>query len=157
MAEDKGQPDAIRFEREDHDVTCCCEYLCCGSTQLIMGEEEAELIKHTCCGICNSKKRGPYGELGTVDKMNACCFHGFAAASLMPGPEGTMQQCTGCGCEQGKVDMIVAKLKKRQEMRGDRAKVRMAESTLASLEELHRKVDIIMANMNLPEQAKMDR
>lgn len=53
--------------------------------------------------------------------------------------------------------MLVAKLKKRQEMRGDRAKVRLAEATMTSLQELHRKLDIIMANMDLPEQAKMDR
>ena len=59
MAEDKGQPDASRFEREDHDVTCCCEYLCCGSTTLIMGEEEAELMKRGFCGMCTAKKCGP--------------------------------------------------------------------------------------------------
>ena len=53
--------------------------------------------------------------------------------------------------------MLVAELKKRQEMRGDRAKVRLAETTLTSLQELHRKLDIIMANMNLPEQAQMER
>ena len=97
------------------------------------------------------------GELGTVDKTTTCCFQGFAAASLMPGPEGTAQ-CTGCGCDRDYVDEIVAKLKKRQEMRGDRAKVRLAETTLDSLQELHKKVDIIMAHMDLPvQQATMDR
>lgn len=49
-------------------------------------------------------------------------------------------QCTGCGCEKEKVDGIVAELKKRQAFRGDRAKVRMAESTLSSIQELNSKV-----------------
>lgn len=150
MAEDPSAPDAIRFKREDHDVTCCCEYLCCGNTKLILGEEEAELIKNTCCGLCTAKKRGPYGELGTVDSNTICCFYGFGAASLMPGPEGENYQCTGCGCEQSKVDALVAELKKRQEMRGDRAKVRLAETTLSSLQELHQKVDTMMEFMNVP-------
>jgi hypothetical protein len=159
MAEDPNQPDAIRFKREDHDVTCCCEYLCCGNTKLIMGEEEAELIRNCFCGLCSQKKRGPYGELGTVDSNTVCCFYGFAAASLMTGPEGQSYQCTGCGCEKEKVDMLVAELKKRQEMRGDRAKVRLAETTLTSLKELHQKVDMIMNHLQLevPASAQMDR
>ena len=148
MAEDPNQPDAIRFKHEEHDVTCCCEAIFCGSSRLILGEEEAELIKQSCCGICTQKKRGPYGELGTVDSESCCCFYGFGAASLMPAAEQSIQ-CTGCGCEHEKVDALVAKLKKRQEMRGDRAKVRMAETTISSLHQLHKKVDMIMEHLNL--------
>jgi len=157
MAELKGQPDAIRFQHEEMDVTCCLEYLWFGSSRLILGEEEAELVQSKCCGLCTDTKRGPYGELGTVDKHSVCCFHGFAAASLMSGPQGQVYQCTGCGCEAEKVNSIVDKLKRRQEMRGDRAKVRLAETTLESLKDLHRKMDVIMANMNIPEQTKMNR
>ena len=69
--------------------------------------------------------------------------------------ENQPAQCTGCGCQVDFVNEIVDKLKRRQEMRGDRAKVRLAETTLQSLEDLHRKMDIILQNMNLPEQAKM--
>jgi len=155
MAEDPNQPDAIRFKHEEHDVTCCCEYLCCGNTKLILGEEEAELISNCCCGICNAKKRGPYGELGTVDSAALCCFYGFGAASLMP--EGQQMQCTGCGCEKAKVDGLVAELKKRQEMRGDRAKVRLAETTVTSLQELHEKVDMIMDHLEIARPSKMER
>lgn len=157
MAEDPHQPDAIRFKAEEHDVTCCCEYLCCGNTRLIMGEEDAELKKATCFGLCVAKKRGPYGELGTVDSQTVCCFYGFGAASLMP-PESPVQ-CTGCGCEQEKVDALVAELKKRQGLRGDRAKVRLAETTVSSLKQLHQKVDMIMEHLNLqaPGTESMER
>lgn len=147
MAEAPDQPDAIRFQHEEHDVSCCCEILFCGGTQLILGEEEAELIKSCCCGICNCKKRSPYGEIGSVDSNTVCCFYGFGASSLMP--EGQETQCTGLGCEQSKIDEIVVELKKRQAMRGDRAKVRMAETTLESLKDLHQKVDMILNHLQI--------
>ena len=66
----------------------------------------------------------------------------------MPNPEQGAQ-CIGCGCDQAKVDEIVAELKKRQQMRGDRAKVRLAETTVASLNELHAKVDAIMEHLKI--------
>ena len=154
MAEAPDQPDAVRFQHEEHDVTCCLEYICCGNTKLILGEEEAEMIKTACCGICNSKKRSPYGEIGSVDSTFTCCFYGFGAASLMP--EGVQSQCTGLGCERDKVDQIVAELKKRQEMRGDRAKVRLAETTVTSLKELHQKIDMIMDHLEIKHPQKMD-
>lgn len=75
----------------------------------------------------SKETRTLYGELGTVDSNTICCFYGFGAASLMP-QEGQNMQCTGCGCEKENVDGIVAELKKRQQMRGDRAKMRMAET-----------------------------
>ena len=144
MAEKPGKPDAARFEHEEFDVSCCCEILFCGGSRLVLGEEEAEMHTTACCGICKSSKRGPYGELGTVDSVQTCCFSGFRAASLMTsGGDGEAVQCTGCGCEKDKVDQIVANLKNRQEMRGDRAKVRLAETTLESLQGLHTKVDTL--------------
>lgn len=157
MAEEPNQPDAIRFKHEQHDVTCCCEYICCGNTKLILGEEEAELIQQVCFGICTQKKRGPYGELGTVDASTTCCFYGFGAASLMP--QGQPVQCTGCGCEKQKVDALVLELKRRQEMRGDRAKIRLQETTVDSLKLLHQKVDLILERMELgaPTSDRMDR
>ena len=53
-----GDLDVMRFEHNEQDVTCCLERLCCGNTKLIMGADEVELNTMTCCGICNSKKRG---------------------------------------------------------------------------------------------------
>ena len=66
-------------------------------------------------------------------------------------------QGIGCGCEQAKVDAIVAELKKRQEMRGDRAKVRMGEATIASLKLLHKKMDLIMEKLEIEAIQMEDR
>jgi len=145
MAEEKG-PDVARFKKEVHDVTCCLEALFCGQATLVLGEEEVEFIRTCLCGICKTNKRGPYGELGTVDSGDCCCFVGFSAGSLMSDEE---MQCTGCGCDRVKVDALVTELKQRQGLRGDRAKVRMAESTIASLDLLHKKMDAIMAKMEV--------
>mmetsp|Transcript_7883 Transcript_7883/g.16244 ORF Transcript_7883/g.16244 Transcript_7883/m.16244 type:complete len:158 (+) Transcript_7883:255-728(+) len=157
MAEKPSKvPDVQRFSHEEHDVTCCCEVLFCGGSRLILSEEDAELVKTCCFGACESKKRGPYGELGTVDSGSCCCFYGFAAASLMSS-DGEIQ-CTGCGCETEKVDNIVQELKMRQGMRGDGAKTRMAESTIASLDLLHKKMDAIMNKLEMPPvTAEMER
>jgi hypothetical protein len=148
--------DVQRFLLEEHDVSCCLEILFCGGSTLILGEEDAELIRTSLAGLFKHKKRGPYGELGTVDSTQFCCFYGFAAASLMFNEQDI--QCTGCGCEQEKVNAIVAELKKRQAMRGDRAKTRMAESTLESISLLHKKMDAIMEKLGFPPvTAKMER
>lgn len=40
-------------------------------------------------------------------------------------------------------------------MRGDRAKVRLAETTVASLKELHAKVDAILEHLNI-DPAKLE-
>lgn len=146
MAERKGAPDVMKFDHQEYDVTCCLERICCGNTKLTMGEEEVELKNNVCFGMCKGVKRGPYGEMGTVDSQNFCCFIGFAASSLMADGQA---QCTGCGCEEEKVSGIVDELKKRQQFRGDRAKVRMAEATLSSLQDLTSKVDLILDHLNL--------
>eukprot|EP00986_Skeletonema_menzelii_P011506 scaffold5931_cov122-Skeletonema_menzelii.AAC.3 len=111
-----------------------------------MGEEEVELNKNCWGPLCSSTKRGPYGEMGTVDASNCLCFVGFAVSSLM---EDGDSKCTGCGCETDKVNGIVKELKRRQAFRGDRAKVRMGEATLESLEQLNTKVDMIMKHLEL--------
>lgn len=85
-----------------------------------------------------------YGEMGAVDASNCLCFVGFAVNSLM---EDDDLKCTGCGCESDKVNDIVTELKRRQAFRGDRAKVRMGEATLASLEQLNTKVRSIVPKL----------
>lgn len=104
--------------------------------------------------MCATKKRGPYGELGTVDAGKCLCFHGFSIGSFFD--EGGIR-CTGCGCEQEKVAEIVEELKKRQGLRGDRAKVRMGETTLCEIALLHKKVDAIMAKLDVPVTEEMKR
>jgi len=145
------QPDAARFEHKDEDVTCCCELLFCGGSKLILGEEEVEFNKCLCCNLVNEKKRGPYGELGTVDSVQTCCFYGFAAGSLM-GEDSV--QCTGCGCERSKVDEIVRELKNRQALRGDRAKIRLAEATAEAVHLLNEKMDLLLAHFELENPGK---
>ncbi|MGK3749075.1 MAG: hypothetical protein ACI8RD_001367 [Bacillariaceae sp.] len=147
MAEHPDTPDVLRFAHQEYDVTCCCETLCCGSAKLILGEEDAEMSKNCWFGLCKSKKRGPYGELGTIDSNRTCCFVGFATGSLMTEEDS---KCIGCGCNGEQVDEIVAELKRRQALRGDRAKTRMAESNVASLKLLHQKVDALMEKLELP-------
>lgn len=73
--------------------------------------------------------------------------------------DGNGTQCIGCGCDHASVDRIVAELKKRQQLRGDRAKVRLAETTVKSLKSLHQKVDMIMDHLNLeaPAVTEMER
>mmetsp|Transcript_3151 Transcript_3151/g.3559 ORF Transcript_3151/g.3559 Transcript_3151/m.3559 type:complete len:158 (+) Transcript_3151:63-536(+) len=148
MAEEQSTPDVQRFDHKEYDVTCCFETLFCGTAHLILGEEDAELNKSCLGGICKSKKRGPYGELGTIDSSNCCCFVGFAANSLMEDPNAYKH--IGCGCDGDEIDEIVTELKKRQALRGDRAKTRMAESTVASLKLLHQKVDAVMNKLDMP-------
>ncbi len=147
MAETSNTPDVQRFDKEVHDVTCCCELIFCGKSTLTLGEEDAELSSFCLAGLCKSNKRGPYGELGTVDAGQCCCCYGFGAASLMSEEQ---LKCIGCGCDREKVDALVEELKKRQGLRGDRAKVRMAESTLASLTLMHKKLDALMEKMEVP-------
>ena len=156
MAEDKNQPDVQRFEEEIYDVTCCLQRIFCGEVKLTLGPDEAEMNRHCLCGTCTSNKRGPYGELGTVDSSQWLCFYGFRAASLMEDPDD--MKCIGFGCERASVDKIVAELKLRQGGRGDRAKVRMAETTLAQLDLLHKKVDALMEKMEVqPVAEEMER
>ena len=154
MAETKGTPDVARFEERTEDVTCCCEMIFCGGSKMVMGSDEVEYTANCCGPLCVTKKRGPYGELGTVDVGNCCCFHGFSIGSFFT--EGEIH-CTGCGCERDRVADIVEELKKRQGLRGDRAKTRMQETTLAELSCLHKKVDAIMAKLEVPQTAEMER
>ncbi|CAK9113412.1 Hypothetical protein (Fragment) [Durusdinium trenchii] len=143
-----AEPDAVTFQELFLDSTCCCEALFCGSTKLHLGPDEVELEKTICLGCCHEKRKGPYGELGSVETQKVCgIFFGWSANSLMKNPEDV--QCIGLGCDKGAVDTIVNELKERQKYRGDRAKVRMAESTLNSLRDLHQKVDRIMDHLGI--------
>lgn len=149
MAEETDRPDVATFDTKEYDVTCCLDTLFCGSKKLTLGPDEAELAGNCCFQVCTSQKRGPYGELGTVDKSTCACFVGFIATSLT----GDEMICTGLGCDDAAVTEIVSDLKERQGMRGDRAKTRMGESTLKSLDSLHKKVDMIMDSMKIERES----
>jgi hypothetical protein len=67
--------------------------------------------------------------------------------TLMAGDHG--EQCVGCGCNHTTVDEVVAELKARQQGRGDRAKIRLAETTVQELTILNKKVDLIMDHLKI--------
>eukprot|EP00804_Cyclotella_cryptica_P009075 CCRYP_003158-RA/>CCRYP_003158-RA protein AED:0.17 eAED:0.17 QI:252/0.5/0.8/1/0.75/0.8/5/229/173 len=161
MSEEVNAPDAMQFDHQERDVTCCivspifvCYTLC--RTNMRLGITFIFLfpIYFFTCRISLLWEYQAYGELGTVDINHVCCFVGFAANSLMTKQDSC--QATGCGCEEEKVNDIVTELKKRQAFRGDRAKVRLAETTLSSIQDLNAKVDLILNHLNItpPETAK---
>ncbi|KAL3802516.1 hypothetical protein HJC23_012535, partial [Cyclotella cryptica] len=152
MSEEVNAPDAMQFDHQERDVTCCIEYLCCGNTKLIMGKEEAELKKNPMENlelwilIMFAALSGLLSSLTNNIFFLHYFQHSFVgwyydepcpANSLMTKQDSC--QATGCGCEEEKVNDIVTELKKRQAFRGDRAKVRLAETTLSSIQDLNAK------------------
>jgi hypothetical protein len=123
--------DTVVFEHREFDVQNTCENCCAcftASSQLVLEPNEVFLIKKNCCGT--TKKRLPYGELGSVDEITACgCCAAFNAGSLAAaGPNGEAGAIQpGCGCSKELVSEIVEELNQRQRHRGDTAKMKMAE------------------------------
>ena len=83
-----------------------------------------------------------YGEIGSVDKGNCCCFVrlGGGVGEIYP----------GCGCDNDKVDEIVTDLKARIRGRGDTAQIRHQEDALKRLDVVDAKLDLILKHMNIP-------
>eukprot|EP00420_Gonyaulax_spinifera_P039660 CAMPEP_0197890986 /NCGR_PEP_ID=MMETSP1439-20131203/27315_1 /TAXON_ID=66791 /ORGANISM="Gonyaulax spinifera, Strain CCMP409" /LENGTH=158 /DNA_ID=CAMNT_0043511059 /DNA_START=90 /DNA_END=566 /DNA_ORIENTATION=+ len=142
-----------QFEQKEFNVTDTgCQILCClccpltfmplipgimGSKKMILEPEEA--VYEYQCGICNGTTRRPYGELGSVDKSNCLCCVGVTSGLTKDQPI-----FVGCGCEEAKVDEIVAELKRRMKGRGDTAQINRAEETLELVRLLGKKVDLIL-------------
>jgi hypothetical protein len=80
----------------------------------------------------------PYGELGSVERGNCCCF---IAADSAFGPISP-----GCGCDRDGVDEIVTVLKERMRSRGDTAQIQRTEQTLKKLTEVDAKL-VRLANL----------
>jgi len=102
--------------------------------------------KNLCCA---SKKRVPYGELGSVD-LTACC----GCAGFGGGPLGDV--VPGCGCQHGIVAEIVGTLKARQRARGDQAQITKAEEAAGKLKEVElrllsvdAKLDAILSHLKV--------
>jgi len=83
-----------------------------------------------------------YGEIGSVDKGNCCCFVSFGG--------GVGEIYPGCGCDNDKVDEIVTDLKARIRGRGDTAQIRHQEDALKRLDVVDAKLDLILKHMNIP-------
>jgi len=154
------------FEHKEYDVTdtgmqiLCC--VCCPVVWMpivpgVMGKktfylEPEEAVFEYKCGICNGTTRRPYGELGSVDKSNCLCCVGVSS-----GLTKDMPLMVGCGCDEPKVEEIVAELKARMKQRGDTAQIGKLEQTLEQVQLLGKKVDLILQHHNIaiPEQESM--
>lgn len=138
---------------------CCCCLTLCPAT-LTLETEEAVFVRKTCCSTDN--KRMPYGQLGSVDKQTSCgCCIGVKS-NLTPS-EGDMIS-PKCGCETGLVEEIVFELKERMKARGDTGNIKRAEQTIDLVQDvktevatLTAKIDAIMAHLNIPAPATMQR
>mmetsp|Transcript_19395 Transcript_19395/g.47918 ORF Transcript_19395/g.47918 Transcript_19395/m.47918 type:complete len:194 (+) Transcript_19395:68-649(+) len=156
----------IRFERKEYDATdfgcqtCLC--LTCpihfmplfpgimGSKRLILDEEEA--VAQVNCWCYNINTRRPYGELGSVDKVQYLCCTGVSSELSK-----SMPIFIGWGCEDERVSEIVAELKKRMKARGDTGQIQKAELALQEIRELRKEnkllredMQALMAHFNLP-------
>ena len=125
---------------------------CPYSTKIILEAEEAVKVDVTICGTNTSRR--PYGELGSVDKGNCCCF--------VIGKSNLGEIFPGWGCENDKVEQIVIELKKRMKGRGDTAQIRRTEDILQKfavleekfekLEGIDAKLDAIMKHLDISEK-----
>jgi hypothetical protein len=61
----------------------------------------------------------------------------------------------GCGCNEERVDEIVDELRKRIRERGDVAQLHRTEQTLKRLDEMEKKIDMIMEAVKIPAGEKM--
>lgn len=105
-------------------------------------ELEAEEVVKTDVMLCGKNvSRRPYGELGSVDKANCCCFQSMASnfGPITP----------GCGCDGEKVDFAVAELKTRMKARGDTGQIKRTEELLKKFNALDVKLNLIMDHMKI--------
>ncbi|CAM9542501.1 unnamed protein product [Ectocarpus sp. 8 AP-2014] len=161
------------FEKKTYDVTdtyCqCCLIVTCPLTwaaicpgvlgkKILVLEEEEAILTQDCC-IYHSVAHRPYGELGSVERENVCCFVGFTS-NLSPTKSeggGPAAIIPGNCCETALVNEIVEELKKRMKHRGDTGQIKRAEENLKEIRHLHAKIDAVMEHLNIPAvQAPME-
>mmetsp|Transcript_14394 Transcript_14394/g.18822 ORF Transcript_14394/g.18822 Transcript_14394/m.18822 type:complete len:172 (-) Transcript_14394:309-824(-) len=148
----------------EYDVSCdFCLWLICfpihfgaAPFKTILNLEPEEVVKRDTfiCGSNNSRR--PYGELGSVDIGNCCCFVHLQSNFGPVSP--------GCGCNTALVTEIVEELKKRMKSRGDTGQIRRTEQLLgringleAKLGTVDAKLDVLMKHLNIhePVQTKL--
>eukprot|EP00521_Asterionellopsis_glacialis_P007595 CAMPEP_0195291604 /NCGR_PEP_ID=MMETSP0707-20130614/7889_1 /TAXON_ID=33640 /ORGANISM="Asterionellopsis glacialis, Strain CCMP134" /LENGTH=180 /DNA_ID=CAMNT_0040351937 /DNA_START=102 /DNA_END=644 /DNA_ORIENTATION=+ len=150
------QSKEVTFERKEYDVTDtgCQTFLCLtcplhwlpvfpgilGTKRLILEEEEAVLDIQ--CPLCSVHTRRPYGELGSVDRVNCFCCTGVSSALSR-----TMPLFVGSGCDVDKVSEIVAELKKRMKSRGDTGQINRTEEALQEIKNLRTEMSEMKTNM----------
>ncbi|CAN0182722.1 unnamed protein product [Scytosiphon promiscuus] len=136
-------------ETKTYDVTdTCCQFfwivtcpLTCaaicpgilGQKTLVLEDEEAVLTQDCC--IYNSVVHRPYGELGSVETVQACCCVGFSSNLSESSGEGggKAPMIPGNCCETALVNEIVNELKMRMKTRGDTGNILRAEENLREI------------------------
>jgi len=147
----------VRFERKEYNATDIgCQTLLCltcplhflpvipgfmGTKRIIMDEEE--VVAQIECGSCYSiNTRRPYGELGSVDKVQYLCCTGVSSELSKK-----MPIFIGWGCEDERVAEIVAELKKRMKARGDTGQIQKAELALQEIRALREENQLLREDM----------
>ena len=152
--------EATTFARKEFDVTDpLCQGFCLltcplhwvpvfvpgliGSKRFILEAEEAVYETHF-GGICEVSTRRPYGELGSVDRVNYLCCVGVTSGLTKDQPI-----CPGWGCDSPLVDEIVGDLKARMKQRGDTGNIQRAEATLEGVNALRLEVASLRNDVRL--------
>jgi hypothetical protein len=146
----------VTFVLKEYDVTdWCCQIGHCilcpvvftplipgvmGKKTLIL--EPEEVVLKIDCPCYKIDTRRPYGELGSVDKINCLCCVGVGGGNLPP-------VLIGSGCEADRVQEIVNELKRRQQQRGDQGQIQRADQMVVELRELRADVHAIMNHLNI--------
>mmetsp|Transcript_23667 Transcript_23667/g.58019 ORF Transcript_23667/g.58019 Transcript_23667/m.58019 type:complete len:201 (-) Transcript_23667:95-697(-) len=146
----------VRFERKEYDATDtgCQTFLCLtcpvhflplfpgfmGTKRIILDEEEA--VAQIECACYNINTRRPYGELGSVDKVQYLCCTGVSSELSK-----NMPIFIGWGCEDETVSEIVAELKKRMKARGDTGQIQKAELALQEIRALRKENQLLREDM----------
>jgi hypothetical protein len=165
-----GESEKIVFERIEYDTTDygCQLFLCLtcplhflplfpgvlGTKRFILDEEEA--VEEVKCALCSVNTRRPYGELGSVDKMNVLCCVGVNSELSKK-----MPVFVGWGCDDPKVSEIVAELKRRMKARGDTGQIQKADMALQEIKQLRTELaDVrhdmkaLLAHLQVPPPSK---
>eukprot|EP00603_Paraphysomonas_imperforata_P006110 CAMPEP_0114423782 /NCGR_PEP_ID=MMETSP0103-20121206/6336_1 /TAXON_ID=37642 ORGANISM="Paraphysomonas imperforata, Strain PA2" /NCGR_SAMPLE_ID=MMETSP0103 /ASSEMBLY_ACC=CAM_ASM_000201 /LENGTH=188 /DNA_ID=CAMNT_0001592475 /DNA_START=25 /DNA_END=591 /DNA_ORIENTATION=+ len=146
------------FDRQEYDVTdrgCqYCQLLLCpliwtpiipgviGTKTLILEPEEA-VLETKCCCCYHSNSRRPYGELGSVDATTCCFCTGFTSGLTVVMGNSTIL-CPGNGCDNEKVETIVAEMRRRMRTRGDTGQILRAEENAKKIFELHQTMTLLL-------------
>jgi hypothetical protein len=140
---------AQQFQTKEYDVTdCSTQFCCCGSKILTLEPEEAVLKTTTCVG--GSTKRLPYGDLGSVEKVEACgCCASFKSNLSPDTDEGKAPIAPGCGCSGELVTEIVEELKSRMKHRGNTGNILRAEEAVKIMEAMTAKVDAMLTYLGV--------
>ena len=112
-----------------------------GTKRIILDEEEA-VAQVECTPFYKINTRRPYGELGSVDKVQYLCCTGVSSELSKNFPI-----FIGWGCDDEQVSEIVAELKLRMKARGDTGQIQKAELALQEIRALREENRLLREDM----------